>query len=171
MAYFVEIQKYSIKYIRTVMGIMAIFPLVQAFGIIFVNRNVHMFQILFLSLIFMLGMFFLLSFYELKTVIKKEGIYIKFLPIHVRNIFYPWEEIENLEIIKYHALKHYAGWGYRPKMFGRPKAMTIQGTFGLKITFTSGDQIMVGTQRPDDLTYLISVFRDTQLLRSKAHNH
>lgn len=166
MAYFVEIQKFSKKYIRTIMGIMGLFPVIQAIGILLVNSNVHMFQILFLSLLFMLGMFFLLSFYELKTVIKKEGIYIKFLPIHTRNLFYSWGEIQNLEIIHYHAFRHYIGWGYRPKMFKMPKAMTISGNYGLKITLKSGEELLIGTQRPNDLTYLISIFRDTQLLKS-----
>lgn len=167
MAYFVEIQKFRNKYIRNVIGIIAIFPIVQIFGIIFVNHNISMFQYLFLSVIFMMGMFFYLSFFELKTAIKKEGIYVKFIPMHVRNFFFSWEDIENLEIVPYRPFRDYFGWGYRPSIFGKGKAMTIAGYYGLKITFKNGETLLVGTQRPEELKYLITVVRDTQLLKSK----
>jgi len=167
MAYFVEIQKFSKKYLRNVIGIIAIFPIVQIFGIIFVNHNISMFQYLLLSLVFMMGMFFYLGFFELKTVIKKEGIYIKFIPMHSRNFFFAWKDIENLEIVSYRPFRDYFGWGYRPSIFGKGKAMTIGGYYGLKITFTNGETLLIGTQRPNQLVYLISVFRDTQLLKSQ----
>ncbi|HLS71146.1 MAG TPA: hypothetical protein VK027_05755 [Chitinophagaceae bacterium] len=169
MAYFVEIQKYGKKYLTLVFGIMGLVPFAQIIRMIFVDHSVYRVQILFLTFVFMLGMYFFLSFFEMKTVIKKEGIYIRYMPIQMRNFFFSWEEIQDLEMVRYKPLKDYWGWGFRPKLFGRERAMTVGGYYGMRVHFKNGETLLIGTQRPEDLTYLISVFRDTNLLPKKQN--
>lgn len=62
-------------------------------------------------LVTVLFVFFL--FMRLETEIDKEGIYVRFYPLHLQFRFFSWEEISNAEVRKYSPIKEYGGWGLR----------------------------------------------------------
>lgn len=94
--------------------------------------------------------FFILN---LKTVIKKDGIYIRFFPFHFKYIHYPWEKISLCYIRKYSPLFEYGGWGIRYGFHG--KAFNIQGNMGLQLKFTEGRKLLIGTSKPEEMNKVL----------------
>src|SRR5690554_4573090 len=125
MIYFVENQKVGLNTIRKtvlVFFILAIFEIIMIWN---KNNGPIIYQGLFLSIALPIMLYFLFIFIELKVCIKKEGIYIRFLPFFMRNKFYPWSEIENVYIRKYKPYKEFGGRGYLLNFFGNGISYTI----------------------------------------------
>lgn len=86
---------------------------------------------------------------RLDTRIDERGIYVKFFPVIPKFKFYPWEEISTAVVRKYSPLMEYGGWGIR---FGRNgKAYNIKGNKGLQLKFKSGNALLIGTQKAEEL--------------------
>ena len=82
---------------------------------------------------------------ELRTRIKKNGIYYQFFPFHFKQKQITWDEIKEMEIIKYNPIGDYGGWGIR---FGwKGKAYTVRGNMGLQLEMKSGKKLLIGTQK------------------------
>jgi len=96
--------------------------------------------------------------FKLKTTITAEGIEAKITPFNIYNKTFSWNEIKKCEVVKYSALKEYGGWGYRRGKNG--VAINPSGDKGLKIYFKNGTQILLGTNKADELTeFLKSIKR------------
>ncbi|MGB6082753.1 hypothetical protein [Moheibacter sp.] len=86
---------------------------------------------------------------RLDTRIDERGIYVKFFPVIPKFKFYSWEEISTAVVRKYSPLMEYGGWGIR---FGRNgKAYNIKGNKGLQLKFKSGNALLIGTQKAEEL--------------------
>jgi len=86
---------------------------------------------------------------RLDTRIDERGIYVKFFPVIPKFKFYYWEEISTAVVRKYSPLMEYGGWGIR---FGRNgKAYNIKGNKGLQLKFKSGNALLIGTQKAEEL--------------------
>ena len=97
---------------------------------------------------------------KLETKIQNEGIYVKFFPVVPKFKFYPWEEISTAVVRKYSPLMEYGGWGIR---FGRNgKAYNIKGNKGLQLKFKSGNALLIGTQKAEELQ---KVLNEIKILR------
>ncbi|MNK07631.1 hypothetical protein D3C87_255460 [compost metagenome] len=99
--------------------------------------------ILFALLQFVLTIFFFMQ--SLTTRIDDNGIHIKFWPYHRRWKFYPWEEIVSCEVKVYSPIMDYGGWGLRAG------AYNVAGNVGMLLKFKSRPNLMIGTQKPDEL--------------------
>lgn len=97
---------------------------------------------------------------RLETRIDERGIYVKFFPVVPKFKFYPWEEISTAVVRKYSPLMEYGGWGIR---FGRNgKAYNIKGNKGLQLKFKSGNALLIGTQKAEELQ---KVLNEIKILR------
>ena len=91
---------------------------------------------------------------KLWTEITDDGVNVDFKPF-LWSKTYRWKEINNSRIVRY-SLFDYGGWGMRVSSAG--VAYTTKGKYGLKLTLKNGRQILIGTQRPEELKVVIDVF-------------
>lgn len=107
------------------------------------------------GLIITTGLFLLLTISLLsgllKTFINKEGIYIQFLPFHLRYKFYDWNEIDSARVEQYNPIREFGGWGIRRGKKG-VTAYTVSGKTGLVLLFKDGKKVVIGTRLPDYLS-------------------
>ena len=61
------------------------------------------------------------------------------------------DEISSFEILDYRPVAHYGGWGIRFSP-SRGKALTVAGSTGLKLHLKSGKDLLLGTQRREEIS-------------------
>lgn len=94
----------------------------------------------------------LFSLGRLVTEVRETGLFISFFPLWPERTI-RWDEIRRAESISY-APSPYGGWGVRMR-FGR-MAYTVSGNRGVRIELKDGEEVLVGSQRPDELAQAIS---------------
>jgi hypothetical protein len=98
----------------------------------------------------MFGVWWLSLVMKLSTRIDRTGIYIRFFPFHLKEKYYPWDEITHYEVVQYNPIKDYGGWGVR---YGRKgKAFNVKGNMGLLLTLYGNKSILIGTQKENELS-------------------
>jgi hypothetical protein len=85
---------------------------------------------------------------KLKTRIRKEGIYYRFVPLHFKEKFISPDEIEKFEVRKYKPIPEYGGWGVKSRGKKHGKAVNISGNMGLQLYLKNGKKLLIGTQKP-----------------------
>jgi hypothetical protein len=110
-----------------------------------------------LIIIFTLSTCILFASVKLNTVIDEGGISYRFYPFHLRFRVIRWEEIEKYEVVKYHPLADYGGWGIRYGKGG--KAYNVSGDRGLTLDLKNGKHLMLGTQKEEELKEFLLNFR------------
>lgn len=99
---------------------------------------------------------FLLFFFklQLKTVITKQDISIRFNFFHTKPKIIAWDEIQKAEIITYNPIIDYGGWGIR---YGglNSIAYNVSGNQGLQLYLKNGKKVLIGTQKPEELRNII----------------
>ncbi|MGQ7945922.1 hypothetical protein [Flavobacterium sp. WC2509] len=103
-------------------------------------------QIIFTILPF--GILFLFWYMKLETEIDQKEIRIKFIPL-VKKTF-NWDDVKSATVIKY----KFVGYGIR-LFTSYGTVYNIKGNMGLAIELKNGERIVVGTQRPEELTQII----------------
>lgn len=87
---------------------------------------------------------------RLDTQIKKDGVYVKFFPLHLKFRHYYWAQLSKYYVRKYSPMGEFGGWGLRFGFGG--KAYNISGNQGLQLEFTNNKRLLIGTQKPEELT-------------------
>lgn len=112
------------------------------------------------GLILLTGIVILLTFLlincHLDTIIKKEGVYVRFFPFHLKFKHYEWTELRKSFVREYVPIKEYGGWGLRLGMFTNGTAFNISGNQGLQLEFINNKKLLIGTNKPDELTKILS---------------
>lgn len=90
-------------------------------------------------------------FLRLDTVIKKDGVYYRYLPFQQKYTFISWARISRSFIRKYRPFIDHGGWGLRLGLPGRGKALTVSGNMSLHLIFDDGKWLLIGTQRAGDI--------------------
>lgn len=90
--------------------------------------------------------------FRLDTTIKKDGIYVRFFPFHLKTKHYTWDSLTKSFVRKYSPLTEYGGWGLRLGLFGKGTAFNVSGDNGLQLEFTNNKKLLIGTNKPDELT-------------------
>ena len=152
---FYEKQRFSQWWLWLLLGIIGIFIFKPIYTVITENKEITSDQwIGILILVLVIVLFLLVS---LETKIMEEGIYVKFFPFIPKFRFYPWGEIEKVFVRKYSSLVDYGGWGIR---FGRNgTAYNIKGNKGLQLKFKSGNALLIGTQKAEELQKILDVLK------------
>jgi|AntRauTorckE5430_2_1112549.scaffolds.fasta_scaffold01535_5 hypothetical protein len=119
-----------------------------------------------LPLIILIGLVFIpLALLELRTLITDDGVEVRFWPFSRRRIFK--SEIKSMRVCQYSPLGEYGGWGYRVSSQG--KAYNMMGKQGLQLELNNGEKILIGTQRPEELSdFLEAYFNRNDLLSDQA---
>ena len=76
------------------------------------------------------------------------GLTVSFFPF-VKLRFIAYSDIEEAAIRQYKPLIEYGGWGLRGNFKGL--AYTISGNHGLQLGLKGGQQLLIGTQKPNQL--------------------
>lgn len=88
---------------------------------------------------------------SLKTEINNEEIKIKFLPFIIKDKIIKWEDLTLCYVRQYSPIGEYGGWGYRFGIMGKGKAFNIKGNMGLQLQFNDGKNLLIGTQKAEEL--------------------
>lgn len=89
--------------------------------------------------------------FRLDTMIKADGIYVRFFPFHLQFRHYPWDKIKQTVVKPYRPITDYGGWGLRFGLFAKGKALNVSGNIGLQLEFTDGKRLLIGTNKPGEL--------------------
>lgn len=100
-----------------------------------------------------IGLGFPILFWQMRLVtrVTSAGIYVRFIPFHFKEKFYSWESIESAQVRTYDPLFEYGGWGIKYGFNGQGKVYNIAGNQGLQLVFKSGDKLLIGTQKPEEI--------------------
>jgi hypothetical protein len=90
--------------------------------------------------------------FRLETIIKNDGIAIRFFPFHLKFKIYNWDQFTKSFVREYSPITEYGGWGLRKGLFGNGTAYNISGNKGLQLEFTDNKKLLIGTNKPDQLT-------------------
>jgi len=96
-----------------------------------------------------------LFFYSLrlKTEVRSDGVYVRFIPLHRSYQLYTPENIERCEVVTYSPLRDYGGYGIRYGIQG--KAYNVSGHRGVKLHLIGKKPIMIGSQSPEQFASAI----------------
>lgn len=94
---------------------------------------------------------------RLETVITKEGIRVRFYPIHIRFRRYEWTDIKKISLRQYNPLLEYGGWGIRG--FGHDRALNVRGNEGIQLEFNNGKKLLIGTCKKDEAANILSTLQ------------
>lgn len=92
----------------------------------------------------------LFAAFRLDTIIKQDGIYVRFFPIHLTFRKYSWDNIERSFVKQYNPIMDYGGYGLRLGLFGKGRALNVSGNKGIQLVFTDGTRLLIGTNKPDE---------------------
>lgn len=96
-------------------------------------------------------LFLLIRVFKLKTKIRKEGIYYRFVPLHFKDKLIKPEDINTYEVRKYKPIQEYGGWGVKTRGKKYGKAVNISGNMGLQLYLKNGKKLLIGTQKPTEI--------------------
>ena len=95
----------------------------------------------------MTGVVWMIFGARLITIIKKDGIHIKFKPIYLKERVIKRETIEQFEVREYKPVVDYGGRG---KKHGRKgETFNTSGRIGLQLWLKNGKKLLIGTHRPE----------------------
>lgn len=92
---------------------------------------------------------FMLRWIKLITEVRKDGLYIRFMPFHVHYRQFLYKDIKHYKPIIYSPLKRFGGWGIRANFDGNT-AYSMNGNQGLELKL-SNQTVVIGTQQPNEL--------------------
>jgi len=90
----------------------------------------------------------LLGSLKLYSRIDATGVHYCMIPFHFKERTVPWEEMDQIQVRQYSAIKEYGGWGIRYGRSGR--AVNVGGQYGIQIVKKDGKHLLIGTQRPEE---------------------
>ena len=94
--------------------------------------------------------FFLLA--SLRVNVDRDAVRLTFWPFTRRTI--PRADIAHASVRNSDPIGGYGGWGLR-LAFGNRRAYTVRGTQGVQLELVGGQQVFIGSQRPDELLMAI----------------
>ena len=87
---------------------------------------------------------------KLETEVRSDGLYIRFFPAHIHFKRFGVEDLSECYARKYKPLLEYGGWGIRCSL-RKGKAYNVSGNKGVQLVFISGKQLLIGSQRAEEL--------------------
>ncbi|UZT99071.1 hypothetical protein ODZ84_05745 [Chryseobacterium fluminis] len=125
-----------------------------ATSILFIKESNYLIACLTFLPCFSIFIFFFIA--NLKVYISNNVIKYKFFPFNIKYKEIIINENISLDVIEYNPLSDFGGWGIRKN--GNAKCYSTSGNFALRIKYKEGNNILLGTLKPDELkTYLDSI--------------
>ncbi|MFX1564925.1 MAG: DUF6141 family protein [Promethearchaeota archaeon] len=91
---------------------------------------------------------------KLMLEIQPDGLYYRYRPFHQSFRSILWNSIETYEVQTFRPLREWGGLGLRVKRGGR--AYLVSGNRGVLIQLSNGKQVLIGSQRPEELAEAIA---------------
>jgi len=109
------------------------------------------------------GIGFPVGGYYLKLVFEvyPDHLQVRFMPLLTRRI--PISSITSAEAVTYKPIRQYGGWGIRWGFSGG-KAYNVSGNRGVQLVLDSGERLLLGSQKPDELALALQ----TQMRRANS---
>jgi hypothetical protein len=107
---------------------------------------------------FGIGILLPLLFWQMRLItrITQEGIYVRFIPFHFKEKFYPWDTITASYVRTYSPLKEYGGWGIKYGFNGQGLVYNVVGNVGLQLQFKEGEAVLLGTQKGKEIKQVLA---------------
>jgi hypothetical protein len=91
---------------------------------------------------------------KLITQLDKKFISYKYHPLHKSYRKIAWKSVSKCEVVTYQPVSHYGGWGIRAGKNG--KVFSVSGNRGLQIVLRTGERILIGTTKVNELSMAIN---------------
>ena len=92
----------------------------------------------------------------LLTRISSRGVHYRFIPFHRKERILSWKQIKKAYVRVYDPLPEYGGWGLRTvDTKGNGIAINMMGKIGLQLELHNGKNILIGTQRGEEVKKVI----------------
>jgi len=92
----------------------------------------------------------------LLTRITNQGVHYRFIPFHRKERIVSWKQIKKAYVRVYDPLPEYGGWGLRTvDTKGNGIAINMMGKIGLQLELHNGKNILIGTQRGEEVKKVI----------------
>ncbi len=97
---------------------------------------------------------FLLWFYSVRLVteVRDTELILHFVLLWRKKII-SLGEIRSVEAVQYRPIRDYGGWGVRRSLAGW--AYNVSGNRGVQLKFWTGPEILIGSQRPEELAAIL----------------
>lgn len=105
------------------------------------------------ALVIAIGLIVFFRVVTLYTRVDVRGVTWRFSLLHRKEKHISWKEITKAEVIKYHPIRDYGGWGYRLGSHG--KAYSVAGKYALRLTLHKEKKLLIGTQKPEELKRIL----------------
>jgi hypothetical protein len=105
-----------------------------------------------------IGLPVLLATCRLITEVRSDGLYVRYLPFHLRWKRFSLEDIATCEACTYRPLLEYGGWGIRWGPGGW--AYNVKGNRGVQLELNTGKRLLVGSQRSNELAGAVKFHND-----------
>lgn len=100
--------------------------------------------------------------FKLSTRIDEEGIHYKFFPFHWSFKVITWNEIENIYVRNYNAIREYGGWGLKSGVVwnnSKGKAINVSGDIGIQLELKNGKKLLIGTQKQNEAESVLATYK------------
>lgn len=101
-------------------------------------------------LIFGIGLPALFMSMRMITEVREDGIYVRFVPFHMRFQRFGFDEISKCYARTYRPILEFGGWGVRYSLRGG-KVYNVKGKEGVQLLKSDGKKLLIGSQRPEEL--------------------
>lgn len=95
----------------------------------------------------------LIFYIKLIVEVRKDGIYLRFLPFHLHYRVFLFDEIDDYEVSEYRAMD-FGGYGIRENFKGE-KAYSMEGKKAVRLLLKNNKKIVIGSQKSDELVNAI----------------
>ena len=91
----------------------------------------------------------LLAAARMVTEVRPDGVTVSARPFRRLRRTIPFDQITSCEARDYRPIREYGGWGIRIGRGG--KAYNMSGSRGVQLVLTSGERVLIGSQKADEL--------------------
>lgn len=95
------------------------------------------------------GFLTLVALLKMQVEVTTEGLYIRFLPMQFKTRQIDLKDVATVTAVQYHPVMDYGGYGIRKRR--KAKAYNLGGNDGVRIDYTNGYHLMIGTKHPESL--------------------
>jgi len=87
---------------------------------------------------------------KLQTEVRRDGLYVRFFPFHIRFKKFTAEDLSEHYARTYRPIREYGGWGIRCGWRGG-RAYNVSGNKGVQLVLKNGKRLLVGSQKAEEL--------------------
>lgn len=89
------------------------------------------------------------GFARMQTEVTNAGLFLRFIPFHFKVRKIVLDDVQSTEVVQIRPWAEYGGYGIRRGRLAT--AYIVSGDQGVKITYSNGCHVLVGTQHPNEL--------------------